>query len=278
MSISHQLRQDGVDGGTPPPPGLGFGRGVPPTASTSLPVPAPGKPSNSETAATAAAASLVAHFDRGLSLRSSGPEGFGGTTSAPPPPGFGASPDQRDGTLRLDVARDWLMQRQGSSASGGGSDGGIVYSGGAGGGRAGASGGAARGGGSGGGLVGTKISEDQIYQGSSALLRPSEFVAFDMGRPLSAPLDEDPASGEGRSTSYATLAAALGEELAESMNDSLQKQQQRQQQQHRQAATFLPEGTAAEARLSHHLPRLVTQTCIGGSGLLRIHVMCACCI
>eukprot|EP00562_Extubocellulus_spinifer_P033566 CAMPEP_0178694320 /NCGR_PEP_ID=MMETSP0699-20121125/8185_1 /TAXON_ID=265572 /ORGANISM="Extubocellulus spinifer, Strain CCMP396" /LENGTH=115 /DNA_ID=CAMNT_0020339795 /DNA_START=457 /DNA_END=800 /DNA_ORIENTATION=+ len=106
--MSH-LRHDGAS--TPPQPGLGFDRA--PTAS-----PSGGRDPTSE---AAAAASLAAHFDRGLSLRSSGPEGLGGTTSAPPPPGFGAAPDQPDGTLRLDMARDWLMQRQGSSGNGGGS-------------------------------------------------------------------------------------------------------------------------------------------------------------
>lgn len=182
------------------------------------------------------AAALASRFDQGLSLRST-MGGLDGTTSAPPPPGFGAAPDQRDGAYRLDVARGMLFQ--------GGADGdGIVGSGAisVGGGNADIT--ASGSGGDGVRLqgfsirgqgvaapIGTRISEGNgigglRQQGSGALLRPSELAAYasDMGRSLSAPLEDIDGQGM-RSTSYANLAAALGEDLAESMNDSLQKQQ-----------------------------------------------------
>lgn len=190
-------------------------------------------PGNREDDPTGAAA-LASRFDQGLSLRST-MGGLDGTTSAPPPPGFGAAPDQRDGAYRIDVARGMLFQ--------GGADGdGIIGSGAisVGGGNSGAADitgddvrlqGFSNRGQGGAAPIGARISEGNgigglRQQGSGAMLRPSELAAYasDMGRSLSAPLEDIDGQGM-RSTSYANLAAALGEDLAESMNDSLQKQQ-----------------------------------------------------
>jgi len=163
---------------------------------------------------SAAADALASRFDQGLSLRSAG--GFGGTTSAPPPPGFGAAPDQRDGAYRLDG--DGRAALHDGSTDGVASDAGGVRLGGL------------PGRGPRGTPIGTRIGEGRsgggLYQqGSGALLRPSEVAAYasDVGRSLSAP-PEDIDGQDMRSSSFANLAAALGEGLAESMDDSLQKQ------------------------------------------------------
>ena len=178
------------------------------------------------------AAALASRFDQGLSLRST-TGGLGGTTSAPPPPGFGAAPDQRDGAYRLDLARGMLFQGGNGAADGGAisvgvGDGDAADISGSGGVRL--QGFSSRGQG-GAAPIGTRISEDNgggglRQQGGGALLRPSELAAYgsDMGRSLSAPPEDIDGQGM-RSTSFANLAAALGEDLAESMNDSLQKQQ-----------------------------------------------------
>ena len=154
---------------------------------------------------SAAADALASRFDQGLTLRSAG--GFGGTTSAPPPPGFGAAPDQRDGAYRLDG--DGRAALHDGSTDGVASDAGVRLGG-------------LPGRGPRGTPIGTRISERHggggLYQqGSGALLRPSA------GRSLSAP-PEDIDGPDMRSSSFTNLAAALGEGLAESMDDSLQKQ------------------------------------------------------
>ena len=184
------------------------------------------------------AAALASRFDQGLSLRST-MGGLGGTTSAPPPPGFGAAPDQRDGAYRLDLARGMLFQGGNGGADGDGIGSSAISVG-----RGDAADITASGtssearlqgfsdrGQQGAAPIGTRISEDNggglRQQGSSgALLRPSELAAYagDIGRPFSAPPEDIDGQGM-RSTSFANLAAALGEDLAESMNDSLQKQQ-----------------------------------------------------
>ncbi len=160
-----------------------------------------------------AADALASRFDQGLSLRSAG--GFGGTTSAPPPPGFGAAPDQRDGAYRLDG--DGRAALHDGSADGGASDAGVRLGG-------------LPGRGPRGAPIGTRIGEGRsgggLYQqGSGALLRPAEVAAYasDVGRSLSAPPEDIDGQGR-RSSSFANLAAALGEGLAECMDDSLQKQ------------------------------------------------------
>lgn len=194
-------------------------------------------PGNREDDPTGAA--LASRFDQGLSLRST-MGGLGGTTSAPPPPGFGTAPDQRDGAYRLDLARGMLFQGGNGGADGDGIGSGAISVG-----RGDAAaditasgtisgvrlqGFSSRGQG-GAAPIGTRISEDNggglRQQGSSgALLRPSELAAYagDTGRSFSAPPEDIERQGM-RSTSFANLAAALGEDLAESMNDSLQKQQ-----------------------------------------------------
>ena len=189
-------------------------------------------PGNREDDPTGAA--LASRFDQGLSLRST-TGGLGGTTSAPPPPGFGAAPDQRDGAYRLDLARGMLFQ-----GGNGGADGGALSVGIGDGDAADISGsdgvrlqGFSSRGQGGAAPIGTRISEDNggglRQQGGGALLRPSELAAYgsDMGRSLSAPPEDIDGQGM-RSTSFANLAAALGEDLAESMNDSLQKHQKQQ--------------------------------------------------
>lgn len=187
-------------------------------------------PGNREDDPNGAAAALASRFDQGLSLRSTA-GGLGGTTSAPPPPGFGAAPDQRDGAYRLDLARGMLFQG-GADGDGDGIGSGAINVDG----DASGSGGIGRlqgysdRGQKGAAPIGTRISEDNggglRQQGSGALLRPSELAAYasDMGRSFSAPPEDIDGQGM-RSTSFANLAAALGEDLAESMNDSLQKQQ-----------------------------------------------------
>ena len=194
----------------------------------------PGNSSSNQEDDPIDAAALASRFDQGLSLRST-TGGLGGTTSAPPPPGFGAAPDQRDGAYRLDLARGMLVQ-----GGNGGADGGALSVGIGDGDAADISGsdgvrlqGFSSRGQGGAAPIGTRISEDNggglRQKGSGALLRPSELAAYgsDMGRSLSAPLEDIDGQGM-RSTSFANLAAALGEDLAESMNDSLQKHQKQQ--------------------------------------------------
>ena len=192
-------------------------------------------PGNREDDPTGAA--LASRFDQGLSLRST-MGGLDGTTSAPPPPGFGAAPDQRDGAYRLDLARGMLFQGGNGGADGDGIGSGAICVGGdaaditASGTSSGVRlQGFSDRGQQGAAPIGTRISEDNgsglRQQGSSgALLRPSELAAYagDIGRSFSAPPEDIDGQGM-RSTSFANLAAALGEDLAESMNDSLQKQQ-----------------------------------------------------
>ena len=115
---------------------------------------------------SAAADALASRFDQGLSLRSAG--GFSGTTSAPPPPGFGAAPDQRDGAYRLDG--DGRAALHDGSTDGVASDAGVRLGG-------------LPGRGPRGTPIGTRISERHggggLYQqGSGALLRPSEVAAY----------------------------------------------------------------------------------------------------
>lgn len=183
-------------------------------------------PGNREDDPNGAAAALASRFDQGLSLRSTA-GGLGGTTSAPPPPGFGAAPDQRDGAYRLDLARGMLFQGGADGDGDGTGSGAINVDGDA---DIGRLQGYSDRGQKGAAPIGTRISEDNggglRQQGSGALLRPSELAAYasDMGRSFSAPPEDIDGQGM-RSTSFANLAAALGEDLAESMNDSLQKQQ-----------------------------------------------------
>lgn len=149
---------------------------------------------------SAAADALASRFDQGLTLRSAG--GFGGTTSAPPPPGFGAAPDQRDGAYRLDG--DGRAALHDGSTDGVASDAGVRLGG-------------LPGRGPRGTPIGTRISE---RHGGGGLYQQG---TSDVGRSLSAP-PEDIDGPDMRSSSFTNLAAALGEGLAESMDDSLQKQ------------------------------------------------------